>query len=120
MARTSAQDRANKRVLRVFMVELKVDMPDTPPITFFGSKKAIFEYFGNKTLRISYNYCRDLRLAEKPFENAICRIAEGPLYTLACQEIVDRRERENRDPIPVRNQKGADKLNAKKMANNDE
>lgn len=119
MARTSAQDRANKRVLRVFMVELKVDMPDTPPITFFGSKKAIFEYFGNKTLRLSYSSSRDMNFAKRPYENAICRIVEGPLYTLACQEIVDRRERENREPIPV-NKSWADKLNAKKMANNDE
>lgn len=118
MARTSAQDRANKRVLRVFMVELKVDMPDTPPITFFGSKKAIFEYFGEKTLRLKYVTSRTMNFAKQPYENAICRIVEGPLYTLACQEIEDRRVKEHRTPLPIRNPAGIDIL--KTINNNDE
>lgn len=98
MGRTSQKEGGPVK-RRVFMVELKVDMPDTNNITFFGSKKAIFEYFGNKALRITYNSLRTKDLSEEPYENTICRIAEGYVLTDKCPEIVERREREGREPI---------------------
>lgn len=97
MGRTS-QKEGGARKVRVYMVELKVDMPDTNDITFFGSKKAIFEYFGN-ALRITYGSFRAKCLGGKPYENAICRIIEGYMLTDKCPEIIERREREGREEI---------------------
>lgn len=98
MGRTS-QKEGGARKVRVYMVELKVDMPDTNNITFFGSKKAIFEYFGNKALRISYGSFRVKGTENGVYENAVCRILEGYVFTDKCPEIIERREREGREEL---------------------
>lgn len=97
MGRTSTKEGGPVK-RRAFMVELKVDMPDTPNITFFGSKKAIFEYFGNKALHISYSSARTKDFS-KLYENTVCRIAEGYVLTDKCPEIIERRAREGREEI---------------------
>lgn len=86
----------------VIMVELKVPMEDTPDITFFGSKKAIFEYFGNKTLGISYSTLRLYNLDEAPYENNFCRMVSGELWSVNSPAVAERREREGRQPLPTR------------------
>ncbi len=86
----------------VIMVELKTQIEDTPDITFFGSKKAIFEYFGNKTLGISYSTLRLYNIEERPYENKMCRIVKGTLWKINSPAIIERREREGRKPLPSR------------------
>lgn len=103
MGRTSTKE-TGPRKIRVYMVELKVDMPNTPNITFFGSKKAIFEYFGEKALHISYASFRANRTRfnkDRPYENPVCRIVEGYVLTDKCPEIIERRARESREEIKV-------------------
>lgn len=85
---------------RVFMVELKIPMENTPPVTFFSSKKAIFEYFGNNTLGITYSTSRIYNFKKNPYENAKCRIEEGLLYSINCAEVIERRKREGREELP--------------------
>ena len=86
----------------VIMVELKVPMEDTPDITFFGSKKAIFEYFGNKTLGMSYNTLANINLDKTPYENRCCRIISGELWSTNSPAVAARREKEGRKPLPKR------------------
>lgn len=93
---------------RVYMVELKVDLPDTPNITFFGSKKAIFEYFGDKALHINYGSFRTKQTHIKPYENTVCRIVEGYVFTDKCPEIIERRTREGREEIKNNGSYGSD------------
>lgn len=107
------------RVVRVFIVELKVEMPDTPNILVFGSKKAIFEYFGN-ALRLTYNSAANINFANG-YENAVCCISESHLLTLNSIELIERRKREGREPIPMKDPKGAQILterNKKAMQSN--
>lgn len=103
------------RSIKVFIVELKTEIPDTPNILTFGSKKAIFEYFGNDALRISYNYASTIDFTQG-FENAMCSIIETHLLTLNSPEIAERREREGREVIPTRNAKGVSVMIANKKA----
>lgn len=93
------------RVVRLFIVELKVEMENTPNVLVFGSKKAIFEYFGN-ALRLTYNSAANINFAEG-YENAVCAITESHLLTLNSAELIERRKREGREPIPSRDLKGA-------------
>lgn len=84
---------------KVIMVELKVPMENTPPIMFFGSKKAIFEYYG-KALGISYNTSLTINFNKNGgFENSKCRIYQDGVLTDHCPEIVERRAREGREEI---------------------
>ena len=94
------------RNTRVFIVELKVEMPDTPSLLTFGSKKAIFEYFGNDALRLSYSTACNIHFDEG-YENSVCVIRETRLLSINSAEIIDRRKREGREIIPSRNLKGA-------------
>lgn len=98
MARHSTKEGgAVKR--KVIMVELKVPMENTPPVLFFGSKKAIFEYFGD-ALGINYNTSRTINFSKDGgFENSRCRIYQDGVLTDHCPEIVERREREGRQEI---------------------
>ena len=90
------------RKVKVIMVELKCAIEDLPEVLFFGSKKAIFEFFGNKTLKVSYDTLRNYNLAKQPYENVMCRIIQGGLLTLNSTELIERREREGRQPLPTR------------------
>lgn len=99
------------RNTRIYIVELKVEMPDTPNVLAFGSKKAIFEYFGNEALHISYNYASTMDFTQG-FENAVCSIMETRMLSINSKEIYERREREGREPIPSRGAAGALKLKA--------
>lgn len=85
----------------VIMVELKVPMEDTPDVTFFGSKKAIFEYFGNKVLGISYGSLRTHNIKDTPYENKTCRIIKGTLWKVNSAAIIARREKEGRQALPT-------------------
>ena len=100
------------RNTRVFIVELKVEMQDTPNVLAFGSKKAIFEYFGNEALRLTYNSAANINFT-KGYENAVCAIFETRLLSLNSMEIFERREREGREPIPMKDPKGAQILTEK-------
>lgn len=108
MSKASAKEGGSPE-RRLFMVELKVDMPDTPTYTFFGSKKAIFEYFGD-ALRLSYFTSLGINFAEKPYENAVCRIVEGALYSLTSQSVLARRAREGRTVIVAKKSESAKKM----------
>ena len=99
MARRPTSNKPPK-TLRVIMVELKVDMENTPVNTFFGSKKAIFEYFGEKTLGLSYRTSLTIDFTQG-YENKRCRITEGRLFTINSLEVTERRKREGREEIPT-------------------
>ena len=107
-----AADPSKVRKLTVYMVELKIDMPDTPAITFFGSKKAIFEYFGEGALGLSYQRSKHIDFSTANYENSKCRIVEGELYKSSSFEVITRREREGR--VAIKNdEESLAKLNAR-------
>ena len=63
----------------------------------FGNMKAVFEYFGNKTLGITYP---SLRSAGLPYENTRCRITKLPIFSIKLEEVISRREKEGRPALP--------------------
>ena len=69
---------------KVFHVELKG--PDEGKRHFyFGSKKAIFEYFTHDEVGITYRYFANcVKLSNGPYENKKCMIRQGNLIT-TCQ-----------------------------------
>lgn len=70
-------------IQRIFHVELKVYIEGFEDHTYFGSKKAIFDHFGDKNLGITLVSFRTLsnRPNGMPFENARCIIREGIMRT---------------------------------------
>lgn len=114
MARKPAIEGTSK-IIKTFIVELKVEMPDTPNILVFGSKKAIFEYFGNEALRISYTTALQKDFTQG-YENTVCSITESQLLTINSLDVIERRKREGREVIPSRNLKGAALMSAKRNA----
>jgi hypothetical protein len=118
MARKPAVE-GGARIVRVFVVELKFEMPDTPNILVFGSKKAIFEYFGNDALRIGYNTALNIKF-NPAYENEVCVITESKLLTINSADVIERRKREGREAVPSRNLKGAELLRQKQIAEYEE
>ena len=102
------------RNTRVFIVELKAEMPDTPNVLALNRKKSIFEYFGDKTLRLSYSTAANIDFT-RGYENAVCSILETRLLSINSIEIFERRKREGREPIPSRNLSGANALREKQI-----
>lgn len=110
MPKSSIEGRT--RNVKAFIVELKVEMPDTPNVLVFGCKKAIFEYFGNDALRISYTTALQKDFTQG-YENSVCTIFETRVLSINSMEIIERRKREGREVIPSRNLKGAALMSAK-------
>ena len=105
---------ANNNNNNVIMVELKLPIDGVPDITFFSNQKAIFEYFGD-VIGIKYQSLRNYNLNKQIYENNICRILKGPVWTNKSPEVIERMRQENREALPSQgsfkheNEKGEEK-----------
>ena len=68
-------------IQRIFHVELKIYIEGFEEHTYFGSKKAIFDYFEDKTLGITYSSFMAKGMRDNYFENSRCIIREGFMRT---------------------------------------
>lgn len=75
---------------RVYMVELFVDIDGYPTFSFFTSKKAITDFFGD-ALGIGHSYLKTVSMKDAPFANRMCRIIEGTMRS-AKQDIIGNKE----------------------------
>lgn len=96
-----AKDPTKIRRVSVIMVQLKVEIEGVPEFTFFGSKKAVMEYFGEHTLGLKYCTFKGMNCKGTPYENRICKIYDSYIITDKSPDVIERQQKDGRRPIEV-------------------